>query len=141
VSTDRITELIERHELEPHPEGGYYRRLWQHPTERDGRPLGTATLYLLPGGVTSRWHRIDVVEHWHAGRGAALDLRTSRDGVDVQRHVVGVDDDEELLAVVQPHEWQSARSLGEWSLVTVSVVPGFVWDGLELAPEGWEPGP
>jgi predicted cupin superfamily sugar epimerase len=134
-----IDELIERHRLEPHPEGGYFRRLWQHPLDRDGRPLGTATLYLLPAGVESRWHRIDVVEHWHAGQGAPLELRVSTDGEQVRTVVVGVGTDHELLAIVEAHEWQSARSLGEWSLVVVSVVPGFVWEGLQLAPEGWQP--
>ena len=135
----RIDELIEHHRLDPHPEGGYYRRLWQHPVERDGRPLGTATLYLLPGGVVSRWHRIDTVEHWHAGRGAPLELRTSVDGRSVTTRVLGVGVDHELLAVVEANEWQSAVSLGDWSLVTVTVVPGFVWDGFEIAPDGWEP--
>jgi predicted cupin superfamily sugar epimerase len=136
-----IGELIGRYELEPHPEGGFYRRVWQHPTERDGRTLGTATLYLLPGGSESRWHRIDTVEHWHAGRGAALELRTSVDGRELRRRVVGTGDDQLLIATVEAHEWQSARSLGDWSLVVVTVTPGFVWEGLELAPDGWEPGP
>jgi predicted cupin superfamily sugar epimerase len=135
-----IDELVERHQLEPHPEGGFYRRLWQHPVERDGRPLGTATLYLLPGGVHSRWHRIDTVEHWHVGRGAPLELRTSSDGREVRRRILGAGDDELLFATVDPNEWQSARSQGDWSLVVVTVVPGFSWDGFELAPEGWEPG-
>ena len=108
--------------------------------ETDGRPLGTATLYLLPGGVESRWHRIDTFEHWHAGQGASLELRTSTDGREVRACVIGTDEDELLLATVEPGEWQSARSLGDWSLVVVTVVPGFTWEGLELAPEGWQPG-
>lgn len=140
MSRRDVAELIEAHALEPHPEGGFYRRLWQHPTEVDGRPLGTATLYLLPGGATSRWHRIDTVEHWHAGQGAPLELRTSTDGETTRSVVLGIEAEHALLAVVEANEWQSARSLGDWSLVVVSVVPGFVWEGLEIAAEGWEPG-
>jgi predicted cupin superfamily sugar epimerase len=135
-----IDELVERHQLDPHPEGGYFRRLWQHSAEHEGRPLGTATLYLLPGGVESRWHRIDTVEHWHAGQGAPLELRTSSDGRAIRRRVVGTGEGQLLLATVEPNEWQSARSLGDWSLIVVTVVPGFVWEGFELAPENWEPG-
>jgi predicted cupin superfamily sugar epimerase len=95
-------------------------------------------LYLLPGGISSRWHRIDSVEHWHAGKGAPLELRVSTDGEQVRRVLLGGEPDHELLAIVEAHEWQSARSLGEWSLVVVSVMPGFLWEGLELAPDGWQ---
>jgi predicted cupin superfamily sugar epimerase len=35
--------------------------------------------------------------------------------------------------------WQSARSLGAWSLVGCTVAPGFDFAGFELAPQGWEP--
>jgi predicted cupin superfamily sugar epimerase len=96
---------------------------------------------LLPGGVESRWHRIDTVEHWYAGRGASVELRTSTDGASVRSRIVGIEDGHELIATVEAGEWQSARSLGDWSLVVVTVVPGFLWEGLELAPDGWEPGP
>lgn len=43
-----IRELIEQHELEPHPEGGFYRRVFEHPDARDGRRLASSILYLLP---------------------------------------------------------------------------------------------
>ena len=37
------------------------------------------------------------------------------------------------------HAWQAARSLGEWTLVTATVAPGFEFEHFELAPPGWEP--
>ena len=77
-----IDELIDRYQLEPHPEGGFYRRVFEHSVVHDGRSLASAIVYLLPGGVTSRWHRIDAVELWHAGIGAPLELSTSTDGVE-----------------------------------------------------------
>jgi predicted cupin superfamily sugar epimerase len=132
-----IDRLIEKHRLEPHPEGGFYRRLFEHAEARDGWPLASAILYLLPEGVQSRWHRIDAVELWHAGDGAPLELSTSPDGTAPERRVLGGDG--ARLLDVPTWVWQSARSLGEWSLVTVTVVPAFVFDGFELALDGWEP--
>ncbi len=36
--------------------------------------------------------------------------------------------------------WQSASSLGDWTLVTCTVSPAFEFSGFELAPAGFEPG-
>jgi len=133
-----IDDLVARHRLEPHPEGGFYRRIFEHPEQRDGRSLASAIVYLLPEGVRSQWHRIDASELWHAGDGAPLELSTSIDGTTIERRALG--GEAEPLLAVQPNAWQSARSLGDWSLVTVTVVPAFHWEGFELAPTGWEPG-
>ena len=37
--------------------------------------------------------------------------------------------------------WQTARSLGNWTLVSCTVSPAFTFDGFEMAPSGWHPGP
>lgn len=133
-----IDELTDRHGLEPHPEGGFYRRVFEHPEHHDGRPLASAIVYLLPQGVQSRWHRLDAVELWHAGDGAPLELSTSIDGAAIERRTLGGDG--ERMVAVAPSSWQSARSLGDWSLVTITAVPSFTWEGFELAPDGWTPG-
>jgi predicted cupin superfamily sugar epimerase len=41
--------------------------------------------------------------------------------------------------VVPPCAWQSARSLGAWTLVGCTVAPAFAFEGFELAPEEWTP--
>ncbi len=135
-----IDEIVERYELEPHPEGGFYRRVFEHPDRRGGRPLASAIVYLLPEGVRSRWHRIDAVELWHAGFGAALELATSPDGQHHRTEEVGPGPGQRPMAVVPAGTWQSARALGEWALVTVTVVPAFAWEGFEVAEADWEPG-
>lgn len=38
-----------------------------------------------------------------------------------------------------PGEWQKARSLGDWTLVSCTVAPGFDFANFEMADEGWEP--
>ena len=44
-----------------------------------------------------------------------------------------------LVAAVPAHAWQSARSLGPWTLLGCTVAPGFDFSGFELAPEGFQP--
>jgi uncharacterized protein len=135
-------EVIEWLELAPHPEGGWYRETWRGAASPSGRPAGTAIWFLLEGGAASRWHRIDVVEVWTWHGGSPLELAVSREGEEPDRMVLGRDFEsgERPQAVVPTGAWQSARALGGWTLVGCIVVPGFTFDGFELAPEGWDPG-
>ena len=41
--------------------------------------------------------------------------------------------------VVRANEWQTARSLGDWTLVGCTVAPGFDFSSFELADPDWEP--
>jgi predicted cupin superfamily sugar epimerase len=71
----RAAELIRELQLAAHPEGGYYRRLFTSALrDADGRAASSAILFLLPGGVVSRWHRVDADELWHYHEGAPLEL-------------------------------------------------------------------
>ena len=45
-----------------------------------------------------------------------------------------------LHGLVPAGVWQSARSLGAWTLVTCTVAPAFRFEGFEMAPAGWKPG-
>ena len=71
-------ELIDRHELQPHPEGGWYRETWRAsqtvPSPFGERPAGTLILYLIGGEAISRLHRLRQDEIWchHAGPGLTL---------------------------------------------------------------------
>ncbi len=40
--------------------------------------------------------------------------------------------------IVPNHYWQSARSTGEWTLVSCAVSPGFRFEGFTLAPPGFD---
>jgi predicted cupin superfamily sugar epimerase len=67
----RASELIGLLNLEPHPEGGYYREIWRSGLEtvpadgRGTRPALTLIHFLLPAGAVSRWHRVRSDEVWH----------------------------------------------------------------------------
>jgi hypothetical protein len=42
--------------------------------------------------------------------------------------------------IVRKDEWQSAGSMGDWTLVGCTVAPGFEFSGFVMAEPGWEPG-
>src|SRR5689334_1776809 len=136
TEADRLVKLLN---LAPHPEGGHFRETFRD-SSRDsmeaGRSPSTAIYFLLKAGEASRWHRVDAAEVWHFYRGAPLELRIGK-----QVYVLGPDIDEAqaLQIVVPPHEWQSARSLGEYSLVGCTVAPGFEFAHFEMAPDGFQP--
>jgi uncharacterized protein len=133
-------QIVELLELHPHPEGGFYRETWLGPMV-GGRASGTSIYYLLTESESSRWHRIDAAEIWHHYAGAALELSTWTDGRAVEQRVLGSDlaSGDRPQLVVPPDAWQSARSLGPWTLVGCTVSPGFEFDRFELAPPDWRP--
>ncbi len=134
--------LIRELELTPHPEGGHYRETLRDAQGSDGRALSTAIYFLLQAGEVSRWHRVDATEIWHYHRGAPLELKIAEGGAPPLRFVLGanVERGERPQIVVPPHAWQSARSLGDYTLVGCTVAPGFEFSKFELAEEGFEPG-
>jgi len=137
------SEVIGLLGLSPHPEGGWFRETWRAPAPPDGRAGGTAIYYLLAEGQLSHWHRVDATEIWHFYAGDALGLDVSSDGVSTRHLLLGADLDQGQLPqhVVAAGTWQSARSLGRWTLVGCTVTPAFEFAGFELAPPGWRPGP
>ena len=125
--------LIAQLELQPHPEGGWYReihRSTQTISRSDGeaRSALTTILFLLHAGEISSWHRVSAAdETWHFAGGDPLELLTLPPaGGEVRRQWLGpVEDGLTPVAVVEADWWQAARSTGPWSLVSCCVGPGF----------------
>ncbi len=136
-------EIAARLGLQPHPEGGHYRETYRHAAADGGRGAVTCIYYLLKAGERSAWHRVDAVEIWHWYAGAPLELRIAESGGAPLSHRLGADlaDGQSPQAVVPPGAWQSAESLGDWTLVGCTVAPAFEFAGFELAPAGWAPEP
>ena len=136
-------QVVRRLDLEPHPEGGHYRETFRDPIEIDGRAVSTAIYYLLAQDEFSAWHRIDAAETWHHYAGAPLVLTVSPNGHDAAAHRLGPDlaRGERPQLVVPAGQWQTATSLGAWSLMGCTVAPGFTFAGFELAPPDWRPTP
>jgi len=135
-------DIIDLLKLERHPEGGWYIQTFRDPEETGGRAHSTAIYYLLEGGDRSHWHRVDAVEIWHYHAGAPLELRLSEDGKTARSIILGSDlvDGQRPQGLVRKDEWQSAKSLGAWTLVGCTVAPGFEFSGFQMADAGWEPG-
>jgi predicted cupin superfamily sugar epimerase len=118
--------LAEKLDLQPHPEGGWYRETFRSattitPDGYDGpRAAATAILFLLGPDESSAWHvvRSDELWFWHSG--GPLSLRVGRDAEPV---LLGPDNPQ---ALVPAGVWQSAEPAGdEHVLVSCVVSPGF----------------
>lgn len=144
LSAEGLTaqDVIRLLDLKPHPEGGHYRETFRDTrSDRGGRSVSTAIYFLLKRGERSHWHRVDAAETWHWHAGAPLTLRIS-DGAQTSTFRLGIDlaNGERPQGVVPAGAWQSAESIGEWTLVGCTVAPGFEFKHFELAPAGWQPG-
>ena len=134
-------EIVTLLDLQPHPEGGFYRQTFADRPDADGRPVSTLIYYMLTDNMAGAWHRVDSAEVWHWYAGAPMLLRVS-EGQGIEEHRLGSDllTGERPQFVIPPGAWQQARVLGDWSLVGCSVAPGFVFSRFEMANPGWEPG-
>ena len=138
-----VKEIIRMLDLKPHPEGGWYAETFRDPTNPGERSAGTAIYYLLEAGDVSHWHRVDAAEIWHWYAGGPLALTWTGDGTRAQAKSVQLGPD--LRAGQRPQcaipkmAWQTAETLGAWTLVGCTVSPGFDFSGFELAPLDWRP--
>jgi len=142
MSRNTAEAIIAQLDLSPHPEGGWFRETWRADCPPGKRASATAILFLLEAHDRSHWHKVDATELWlwHAGAPLTLSISTDKSG---PVHDVALDPDVlsgELPQVIVPaDQWQAARPLGGWALVSCVVSPGFEFNGFELAPAGWEP--
>lgn len=138
--------------LVPHPEGGHYRETFRDSVMIESRGserhASTAIYYLLRAGEISHWHRVDAAEVWHWYAGAPLVLTLYEDGwAEDGREAAGRTLGNDLSMgqrpqiVVPAGAWQTARSLGDWTLAGCTVAPAFRFEGFEMAPPDWYPHP
>jgi predicted cupin superfamily sugar epimerase len=141
-STTSPADLISSLDLEPHPEGGWYRETWRAESAPGERASATAIHFLLEGHQRSHWHRVDAAELWlwHAGHPLTLSIAESENGP-VSAVTLGNDvlSGQSPQVLVPCGTWQAASPQGGWVLVSCVVSPGFEFSGFELAPAGWEP--
>ncbi|MBB4865819.1 putative cupin superfamily sugar epimerase [Pseudomonas nitritireducens] len=131
----RARYLIETLQLAPHPEGGFYRRVFESSRVGAGdRPQSSAILFLLPAGTVSRWHRVDADELWHFHEGSPLELLIAEQpAAPVRREILGPVGEGSLpQRAVPAHAWQAARCLGDYVLVGCTVSPAFEFAGFKL---------
>ncbi len=136
MNTDTIDAdaIISELGLAPHPEGGAFREMFRDDVGK-ARAHSTAIYYLLKAGEISAWHRVDAAEVWHWYAGAPIELSQRSQSGDTTTMILGADlfQGQRPQIVVPAGVWQSARSLGAWTLVGCTVAPGFEFAGFELA--------
>lgn len=129
--------LAEQLDLQPHPEGGWFRETWRSPVpvQPPGYPgqrsAATAIYFLLHPGEESRWHvvRSDEMWFWHSGGPLALHLGgDSYEPANGNEVVMGgdVQAGQRPQALVPGGTWQRAAPAGDDPvLVSCVVAPGF----------------
>ena len=136
-------DWIARLQLEPHPEGGYFRRSYTAgltlllPDRAGPRPAATAIYYLLKSGQRSRLHRLKSDELWHFYTGSPLTVHVLDGEGQYAARSLGSDP-------TLGQQFQLSISAGCWfgatvddpagfSLVGCTVAPGFDFADFELA--------
>ncbi|MBD0859768.1 cupin domain-containing protein [Gordonia sp. zg691] len=136
-------------DLQPHPEGGWYRQTWRSDVVipeselsagySGDRAAGTAIYFVLLPGEQSAWHTVRGAEIWLHHRGSPIRLDLGGDGEKPgQTTSITLGPDIEAghrpQGLVPPGVWQRARPLGDESaLVSCIVVPGFDFEDFRLA--------
>ena len=137
----RAEELIARLNLEPHPEGGFYRRIFRseldvRPSDGRGtRPALTTIYYVLTDAKSSRWHRVMSDEAWHLYEGGPVELLEIDAAITtLSRHQLATigETEGEPVHVAAAGRWQAARSLGDYAFIGCSVGPGFDFADFKL---------
>lgn len=137
-------QIIEHLGLQPHPEGGHFREVFRAKSaDGTSRAPVTTIYFLLAAGEVSHWHRVDAVEIWNYHAGAPLALRIAQPNGTIDTVTLGTNlaTGQSPQGIVPKDAWQSAQTLGDWTLVGCAVAPAFEFDGFELAPPGWSPEP
>lgn len=129
--SNRARFLIRSLRLKPHPEGGYYREIYRSQDTviaRQGKRAAITQIYfLLNRGEISRWHQVLSDESWTYVEGAPLALyRLDANMKNLKKiKIAPFKLKGRPTAMIVQSEWQAAECLGEYSLVTCIVAPGF----------------
>jgi uncharacterized protein len=137
---------IQKLELQPHPEGGFYRQTYRAdlflskdalPGFKGPRPAATAIYFLLDNKNFSAFHRLQSDELWHFYLGASLVVHVIEANGVYFKIQLGSDPEggEVLQAVVKAGCWfaSEVRDGESFALVGCTVAPGFDFEDFELA--------
>src|SRR6478609_7366851 len=131
---------IEKLNLLPHPEGGYYKETYRCAdtlsTAAGQRNISTAIYFLLEDKQKSHFHRIQSDELWFFHSGDTLEILVL-DESGLRSILLGNNPDkgETLQAVIPAGKWFGSRVKDQkgFALVSCTVAPGFDFNDFELA--------
>jgi predicted cupin superfamily sugar epimerase len=145
---ETVKRIVERFELRPHPEGGYFREVYRsalsvdhpgvEPPHGARRSAGTQIYFLLATNDFSAFHRVrSSDEIWHLYAGGRLELHTIDDRQSYAKRVLTTDlESGEPMSIVPAGCWQAARLApgSDWAFCGCTVAPGFDFADFEMPP-------
>lgn len=117
--------------LDPHPEGGYFRRVYTAPSSAGTRAHASSILYLLPAGSVGHLHQLKSDELWFYQKGRCLTVtQIGVDGVVTKNRVEpGIPLCVSAGTLFGSSLEGSDKDSGDnFALVACVVIPGFVWE-------------
>jgi hypothetical protein len=144
-----VTQWIEQYQLQPHPEGGWYKETYKSsetmaagalPERFTGsRSFSTAIYFLLEQGNFSAFHRIKSDECWHFYAGDPLEVFVLQQDGKLEVITLGSDivNGQLFQYVVPANCWFASRPAKEstYCFVGCTVAPGFDFADFEMAKE------
>ncbi len=140
---ERIQELIERLDLTPHPEGGWYKETYRsellvggsdvETVFGDQRNAATSIYFLLVEGTFSAFHKIRSDEQWHFYEGSHVEIHVIDGKGDHHVNVLGpLSDEAAPQLLVRSGDLFGSRVLSGYALVGCTVAPGFDFKDFEM---------
>jgi len=134
-------------DLQPHPEGGYYREVYRSaetipptglpPRYTSERAFSTSIYFLLENDQSSVLHRLKSDELWHFYAGQPLTIHVFKPDGRYQPLALGPrpEQGDQFQAVVRAGAWFGAERADAkgYSLVGCTVAPGFDFSDFEYA--------
>jgi len=134
-------------ELQPHPEGGYFKEVYRSgemilpeglPERfRKQRSISTSIYFLLEGDQVSNFHRLHSDEIWHFYKGCGVNIFVIDNSGKLSEVRLGknIGNRENLQVVIKNNHWFAAELIDKSSfcLLGCTVSPGFDFDDFELA--------
>ena len=143
---NQVKNIIQKVQLKPHPEGGYFKETYRSEGKINQNNLGSAYVgkrdystciyFLLTSGNFSAFHKIKQDEIWHFYKGSPIKLHIISELGEYSNVVIGNDLNNEQTPqfVVSGGNWFAAEVVknNDFSLVGCTVSPGFDFTDFEL---------
>lgn len=141
-----VDKIIKTLDLEPHPEGGYFKETYRsageikedrlNPIYKGKRNYSTCIYFLLTSNNFSAFHRIKQDEIWHFYDGSPIRLHIISEMGVHSEYIIGrnFSTGETPQLIVSGGSWFAAEVINknDFSLVGCTVSPGFSFEDFEL---------
>lgn len=143
---EKVEYLVNKLDLKPHPEGGYFSEYYRsdevikcQPEKFTGEHVyATSIYYLLQQDNVSMFHRLKQDELWHHYTGSSVTIHIFHPEGGYQQQTLGCSFEDELAEyqiLVPQNVWFAAevKDKTHFSLVGCTTAPGFDFSDWELA--------